>query len=419
MTDPDWVPLMRRASGIITDRGGRTSHAAIVSRELGVPAIVGTGRGTAVLQNGQVVTLSCAEGAEGLVYDGRLRFTETALDPASIPQTRTRIMINLADPEAAFRWWRLPCRGVGLARMEFIINRIIRIHPMALVRFEAVQDEEARRLIAELTAGYADRRDYFVDHLARGVAMIAASRHPDPVIVRMSDFKSNEYANLIGGTGFEPREENPMLGLRGASRYYHERYREAFALECRAIRRVRDDMGFQNVIVMIPFCRTVAEADAVLEVLAENGLRREPGGLELYMMAEIPSNILLAQDFARRFDGFSIGSNDLTQLLLGVDRDSVELAGLFDERNDAVTQAIEMLIQRAHARGVTVGICGQAPSDLPGFAELLVRLGIDSISLNPDSLPAVARRVAAAERQTEAAGALRELTTGAGLTTAQ
>ena len=401
MTDPDWVPLMRRASGIVTDRGGRTSHAAIVSRELGVPAIVGTGQGTSKLPLGGQVTLSCAEGSVGIVYDGRLRFTETAIDVDTVPHTRTHIMINLADPDAAFRWWRLPCHGVGLARMEFIINRIIQIHPMALVRPDAVQDQEARRRIGELTAGYPDRTAYFVDHLAQGIGMIAASRYPSPVIVRMSDFKSNEYANLIGGRGFEPHEANPMLGLRGASRYYSEEYREAFALECRALRRVREVMGFTNVVIMIPFCRTLAEADRVLQLLAANGLVRGQHGLHVYMMAEIPSNVFLAEEFAERFDGFSIGSNDLTQLLLGIDRDSVELAALFDERDETVKRAIKTLIERAHAKGITVGICGQAPSDHPGFAEFLVGLGIDSISLNPDSVIAVCERVAAAERSRE------------------
>ena len=396
-TDPDWVPVMRRAAGVVTDRGGRTSHAAIVSRELGVPAVVGTGHATSALHTGQDITLSCADGATGHVYDGRLAFEETDVDLDEVPRPTTRIMLNMADPDAAFRWWRLPCRGVGLARIEFIINRIIKIHPMALVRFDMVQDPAVRDVVAEMTRGYPDKTEYFVDHLARGISRIAASRYPDPVIVRLSDFKSNEYANLIGGRAFEPDEENPMLGLRGASRYYSDRYREAFALECRAIERVRDTMGFTNVVVMIPFCRTLGEADRVVELLAAHGLRRGENGLELYVMAEIPNNVFLAEEFAERFDGFSIGSNDLTQLVLGVDRDSTELASLFDERDPGVMRAIADLFRRAHAVGATVGICGQAPSDHPGFAEFLVGLGIDSISLNPDSVIGVTRRVAAAE----------------------
>jgi pyruvate,water dikinase len=397
MTDPDWVPLMRRAAGIITDRGGRTSHAAIVSRELGVPAVVGTTRGTTTLRTGQELTLSCAEGETGFVYPGRIPFEERDIDLSEVPETRTRIMINLADPDAALRWWRLPCRGVGLARMEFIINRVIKVHPMALVRFDQVRDPAARRSIDEMTRGFSDKTEYFVEHLSRGIAKIAASRYPDPVIVRTSDFKTNEYAKLIGGRDFERDEVNPMLGLRGASRYYSDRYRAAFTLECRAIKLAREHLGFDNIIVMIPFCRTLAEADRVIALLAEQGLQRGENGLELYVMAEIPNNVFLAERFAQRFDGFSIGSNDLTQLVLGVDRDSAELAPLFDERDEGVKCAIAELITRAHAVGRKVGICGQAPSDHPGFAEFLVAQGIDSISLNPDSVIGVTTRVAAAE----------------------
>jgi pyruvate,water dikinase len=401
MTDPDWVPVMKRAAGIITDQGGRTSHAAIVSRELGLPAIVGTGDATEVLQNGQAITLSCAEGDRGYVYDGTLKFDVTEVDIEQVPKTRTHIMMNMASPAAAFRWWRLPADGIGLARMEFIINNIIKVHPMALVRFDDLEDKSARRQIVALTEGYPDKAEYFVDHLARGIARIAASQFPDSVIVRMSDFKTNEYANLIGGRQFEPDEENPILGFRGASRYYSERYREGFALECRAISRVREHIGLTNVVVMIPFCRTLDEADRVLAELTANGLRRGEHGLQVYVMCEIPSNVILAAQFAQRFDGFSIGSNDLTQLVLGVDRDSADLAYLFDERNEAVKAFIRNLIADAHRAGATVGICGQAPSQYPEFADFLVDCGIDSISLSPDSVLSVKNRVAELENVRE------------------
>ncbi|HET6467790.1 MAG TPA: phosphoenolpyruvate synthase, partial [Geminicoccaceae bacterium] len=396
-TDPDWVPIMRRAAAIVTDHGGRTSHAAIVSRELGLPAVVGTGDATRVLHDEQEVTVSCAEGDEGFVYEGAVDYAVEELSLDEIPATRTKVMLNLANPAAAARWWRLPADGVGLARMEFVVNNAVKVHPMALVRFDALEDRSVRQEIAELTRGYPDRTEYFVDRLARGLARIAASLHPKPVIVRMSDFKTNEYANLIGGAQFEPAEENPMLGFRGASRYYSPRYRDGFALECRAIRRLRAEMGFRNVVVMIPFCRSTGEADRVLEVMAENGLRRGEDGLEVYVMCEIPSNVVLAAAFAERFDGFSIGSNDLTQLTLGVDRDSAELAGLFDEQDEAVKWMIRLVIGEAHRAGAKVGLCGQAPSDHPEFAEFLVECGIDSISVSPDSFIAVKRRVAAAE----------------------
>jgi pyruvate, water dikinase len=399
ITDPDWVPVMRQAAGIITDHGGVTSHAAIVSRELGVPAIVGTGHSTEILRDGQEITLSCAEGDIGHVYDGVLAFEAAEIDLATLPETRTALMVNVASPTAAFQWWRLPAKGVGLARMEFIINNIIKIHPMALVHPERVEDHEARRQIRELTRGYDDPRDYFIETLARGIAKIASPFHPHPVIVRLSDFKTNEYAHLIGGAPFEPREENPMLGWRGASRYYDERYREGFALECRALRAVREEIGLANVIVMVPFCRTPDEADRVLAVMAEHGLQRGEAGLQIYMMCEIPSNVILAEDFARRFDGFSIGSNDLTQLILGVDRDSSDLAPLFDERSEAVTRAIREVISKAHAAGIKIGICGQAPSNYPEFAAFLVEAGIDSISLNPDSFVATVRHIAEVERR--------------------
>jgi pyruvate,water dikinase len=396
-TDPDWVPLMRKAAGIVTDHGGTTSHAAIISRELGVPAVVGTQAATTTLRDGQNVTLSSAEGEEGRVYDGALEFTATDIDLAAIPETRTRMMLNLATPSAAQRWWRLPAKGVGLARMEFIISAVIRIHPMALVHFDRIEDARVRREIDRLTRGFADRTAFFVDTLARGAARIAAPFHPHPAIVRMSDFKTNEYANLVGGAAFEPAEENPMLGLRGASRYYNERYRDGFALECRAMRKAREEIGLDNIILMIPFCRTPAEADRVLAVMAEHGLKRGEKGLQIYVMCEIPSNIVLAEEFAARFDGFSIGSNDLTQLVLGVDRDSAELRTLFDERDEAVRRMIADVIRRAHASFVPVGICGEAPSNHPEFAAFLVDAGIDSISLNPDGFVAAARRVSEAE----------------------
>jgi len=399
MTDPDWVPIMKRAAGIVTDHGGRTCHAAIVSRELGIPAIVGTGTATEVLEDGQPVTISCAEGDQGFIYEGILPFEEKEVNLEGIPQTQTRIMMNIGSPAAAFRWWRLPCEGIGLARMEFIINNIIKVHPMALVRFDSLKDQEIRQQIEDLTQGYADKTEYFVDHLARGIAKIAASQYPEPVVVRMSDFKTNEYANLIGGEEFEPHEDNPMLGFRGASRYYSDRYREGFALECRALKRVREEIGMDNVIIMIPFCRTLKEADRVLATMADNGLKRGENGLEIYVMAEIPSNIMLAEQFAERFDGFSIGSNDLTQLTLGVDRDSDILAELFDERDEAVKDMIADLIAKAHKSDAKGGICGQAPSDYPEFARFLVGEGIDAISLNPDSVIKIKQIVAEAEKE--------------------
>jgi len=394
MTDPDWVPIMKQAAAIVTDHGGRTSHAAIVSRELGIPAVVGTGDATDEIDDGREITASCAEGSTGFVYDGILEYEERELNFEDVPETKTKIMMNVASPLAAFRWWRLPCEGIGLARMEFIINSVIKIHPMALVEYDDLEDKEAKKEIRRLTRGYDDKTEYFVENLARGIAKIAASRHPADVVLRMSDFKTNEYAQLIGGEEFEPEEENPMLGFRGASRYYSDRYREGFALECRAVERVRNRMGLKNVIVMIPFCRTLEEADRVIEILAENGLERGRDELKVYVMAEIPSNIVQAEEFAERFDGFSIGSNDLTQLLLGVDRDSTMLEELFDERNESVKRMIRALIDKAHDKDAVVGICGQAPSDYPEFAEFLAEAGIDSISLNPDSVLPVKRRLA-------------------------
>jgi len=398
-TDPDWLPLMRKAAGIITDTGGPTSHAAIVSRELKIAAIVGCENATQVLKNDQEVTLSCAQGSHGIVYEGLLDFETQAVNLADIPSTETDIMINAAIPDGIFKWWSLPVDGVGLTRIEFIISSQIGVHPMALLYGEQVTDKKIQARIAHLCQGYEKGSDYFVDNLALGIGKIAASQYPKPVIVRMSDFKSNEYRGLLAGEYFELTEENPMLGLRGASRYYHPLYREAFQLECEAIVKVREQMGFDNVIVMIPFCRTPEEADKVLEVMSEAGLTRGENALQVFVMCEIPANIILAEQFAERFDGFSIGSNDLTQLVLGIDRDSTELKSLFDARNEAVKRMIAQVIKVAHDCGCKVGICGQAPSDHPEFAAFLVECGIDSISLNPDSVAKASVHIALAEKE--------------------
>lgn len=398
ITDPDWEPIMKRAAAIVTDHGGRTSHAAIVSRELGVPAVVGTGTATTVLADGETVTVSCAQGDHGHVYRGTLAYTAEDLDLTAVPRPRTRVMLNVADPAAAFRWWRLPAAGVGLLRMEFLVANHIKVHPMALAHPDRL-DPATRRQVERLTRGSATPADFFVDRLADGIARIAAAHWPHPVVVRMSDFKTNEYATLVGGAGFEPAEENPMIGWRGASRYYAPGYRDGFALECRAVRRVRGELGLENVVVMIPFCRTPAEGERVLATMAEEGLVRGEDGLKVYVMAELPSNVILADRFAELFDGFSIGSNDLTQLTLGVDRDSDVLAPLFDERDPAVGWSVRRLVEVAHAAGVPVGLCGQRPSDDPDYARTLVDAGVDSISVTPDSLLAVLRHVAAAERQ--------------------
>jgi len=397
-TDPDWVPVMRKAAGVITDTGGSTSHAAIVSRELKVPAIVGVGNATEILEDGMDVTLDCTAGSLAKVYSGCLEYETTEIDLDDIPATKTDLMINAAMPEGALQWWRLPTAGIGLTRIEFIISSQIRIHPMALLHPERVKDKRVLESIRRQTTSHESMPGYFVDRLSLGVAKIAASQYPKPVIVRMSDFKSNEYRSLAGGEFFEIVEQNPMLGLRGASRYYHPLYRSAFQLECRAIKRVRDDIGFDNVVVMIPFCRTPREADLVLATMAEAGLKRGVDGLQVYVMCEIPSNIILAEQFASRFDGFSIGSNDLTQLVLGIDRDSAELSDLFDTQDESIKRFIGQLIMVAHENGCKVGICGQAPSDHPEFAEFLVDFGIDSISLNPDSFIATARHISAVER---------------------
>jgi pyruvate, water dikinase len=397
MTSPDWGPVFKKAKGIITDLGGRTCHAAIVSRELGLPAVIGTRRATDLLRDGEPITLSCAEGDEGRIFKGALAFETSEVEWEDLPPTRTKIMINIAQPAGSFRWWRLPCDGVGLARIEFLITNVIRIHPMALVHFHQLKDRAAREEIARLTGEFSDKTGYFVHHLAAGIAKIAAAHFPKPVLVRTSDFKSNEYANLIGGNQFETTEANPMLGFRGASRYHHERYRDAFRLECAALKKVREEYGFANVQILIPFCRTIEEADQVLDLMAAQGLKRGRRGLKIHVMAEIPSNFVLAGEFARRFDGFSIGSNDLTQFVLAVDRDSELLAPLFDERNEALRRLMIDLIHKAHGKKRSVGICGEAPSNYPEFARFLVKSGIDSISVSPARFVAVKRCVAAAE----------------------
>ena len=393
-TGPDWEPILRRAAAVVTDKGGRTCHAAIVSRELGIPCVVGTERATADLATGSEVTVSCAEGDEGRVYEGRLDYLREEIDPATLPVPRVPLLLNVGAPDRAFLLGQLPSGGVGLARIELIVLNSIGIHPMALVHPERVEDPKARAEIQRRLAGQVSGPDFFVRQLATGVAQIAAAFHPRPVIVRFSDFKTNEYRELVGGASFEPVEANPMLGFRGASRYYSELYREGFALECEAVRRVRDEMGLRNLQLMIPFCRTLEEGRRVLLEMEKNGLRRGENGLEVYVMCEIPSNALLAEEFAELFDGFSIGSNDLTQLTLGIDRDSALLAGLFDERDPAVKKLVVQVIEAAHRKGRKVGICGQAPSDHPDFAEFLAESGIDTISLNPDSLAQVARRLA-------------------------
>jgi pyruvate,water dikinase len=386
MTDPDWVPIMKKAAAIVTDKGGRTCHAAIVSRELGIPCIVGTDTATQRIKNGEDVTVSCNEGDEGKVYRGRLKFEVREENITDLKRPKTKIMLNIGSPEHAFQYSHIPNDGVGLAREEFIIDAHIKVHPLALIHFDSLKDEAARAQISELTYGYADKTQYFVDKLAEGIAMIGAAFYPNDVIVRFSDFKTNEYANLIGGAQFEPEESNPMIGWRGASRYYSDEYRDAFKLECYAMKRVRDDLKITNVKAMIPFCRTLEEADKVLGIMAESGLRRGENGFEVYVMVEIPSNVILAAQFAERFDGFSIGSNDLTQLTLGVDRDSNIVNKVYDENNEAVKELVRQSIRIAKEKGVKIGICGQGPSDSPAFAQFLVRAGIDSISLSPDTV---------------------------------
>jgi pyruvate,water dikinase len=386
ITDPDWEPIMKIASGIVTNSGGRTSHAAIVSRELGIPCLVGTGDATTALKSGDAVTVSCAEGERGFVYEGALPFRVDTTDLSAMQPPKTKIMMIVADTSRVFDFAQIPNQGVGLAREELIILNHIRIHPLVLLHFDEVTDEAAREQIMEMTAGYPDKAQYFVDKLAEGVGKIAGAFYPNDVIVRMSDFKSNEYAGLIGGRQFEPHEENPMLGWRGASRYYSKEYKDAFALECHALKKVRDVMGLTNMKVMIPFCRTPEEGRLVIATMAEFGLKQGENGLEVWVMCEIPSNVLLADEFADVFDGFSIGSNDLTQLTLGLDRDSGLVSHIYNERNPAVKKMLQWAIEAAHKKGKKIGICGQAPSDFPEIAEFLVDHGIDSISLNPDSV---------------------------------
>jgi pyruvate,water dikinase len=398
ITDPDWEPVMKTAGGIVTDRGGRTSHAAIVARELGVPAIVGAIDATTTLVDGSQVTLSCAEGETGRIYAGTVPFEVQEIDPEALARPRTQILLNVGDPEHALRQSLLPSDGVGLARMEFVFASWVGVHPLALTRY-ATLPAAVQREVDTRTAGYTDKTAYFVDRLAQGIGTIAAAFHPRPVILRFSDFKTNEYAKLVGGAGFEPSEENPMLGWRGASRYYHPDYKEGFLLECAAVKRVRETFGLTNLKLMVPFCRTPEEGERVLGAMREGGLVRGEKGLEVYVMAEIPSNILLAERFARIFDGFSIGSNDLTQLTLGVDRDSTTVAPLFDERNEAVKWSCAHLLDAAHQAGRKVGICGQAPSDFPDFAAFLVERGIDSISLSADALVRTTLRVLEVERE--------------------
>jgi pyruvate, water dikinase len=398
-TTPDWEPVMKTAAAIVTNRGGRTCHASIIARELGIPAVVGTGDATTTVPDGAVVTVSCAEGDSGRVYNGAVGFHVDRTEVGDVARPRTQIMLNLGNPDLAFKTSFLPNDGVGLARMEFIISEYIKVHPLALLHPEKVDDPEARRTIDRLTQGYADGSAFFTERLSEGIGTIAAAFWPKPVVVRMSDFKSNEYASLLGGQGFEPTESNPMIGFRGASRYAHPAYAEGFALECRAMRRVRDEMGLTNVILMLPFVRRVAEGDLVLRTMADLGLRRGENGLKIYAMCEIPNNVILIDEFAKRFDGFSIGSNDLTQLTLGVDRDSEIVAFDYDERDEGVKEMIRLAVEGCRRNGIHSGLCGQAPSDYPDMAEFLVRIGIESMSLNPDTVVKTTRQVLELERQ--------------------
>lgn len=399
MTDPDWEPIMKIASAIVTNRGGRTCHAAIISRELGIPCVVGTGGATDIIRHGQEVTVSCAEGEKGHVYEGRLQFDIVKNDLKQLPRLKTKIMMNVGNPEQAFELSFIPNDGVGLAREEFIINSYIQIHPRALIDYDKIEDQEIKRKIAELTYGYEDKANFFVEKLAQGVARIAAAFYPKKVILRFSDFKSNEYANLIGGALYEPVEDNPMIGWRGASRYYKAGYKDAFALECKAVKKVRDEMGMSNLTVMIPVCRTIDEAQKVVGEMKKSGLVRGQDGLEIYAMCEVPSNVLLAREFLEIFDGFSIGSNDLTQFTLAVDRDSELVADIYDERNEAVKKLLRMVIEVANEMDRYVGICGQAPSDYPEFAQFLVECGIQSMSLNSDSILRTIFKVAETEKR--------------------
>ncbi|ORW91590.1 phosphoenolpyruvate synthase [Mycobacterium sp. IEC1808] len=398
-TTPDWEPVMKIAAAIVTNRGGRTCHAAIIARELGIPAVVGAGDATTSVPNGEVVTVSCVEGDTGRVYRGEVGFHVDRTEVAGLARPRTQIMVNLGNPDLAFKTSFLPNDGVGLARMEFIVSEYIKVHPLALLHPEKVGDAEALRTIERLTRGYPDGGAFFVERLSEGIGTIAAAFWPKPVVVRMSDFKTNEYASLVGGSAFEPVESNPMIGFRGASRYAHPAYAEGFALECRAMKRVREDMGLTNVIIMLPFVRRVTEADLVLQTMAELGLQRGQNGLQVYAMCEIPNNVILLDQFAKRFDGFSIGSNDLTQLTLGVDRDSEIVAFDYDERDEGVKEMIRLAVEGCRRNGIHSGLCGQAPSDYPDMAEFLVRAGIDSISLNPDVVVKTTRQILELERQ--------------------
>jgi len=386
INSPDWEPIMKLAAAIVTNRGGRTCHAAIISRELGVPCIVGTNNGTQIIHQGQKITVNTAEGDVGKVYNGLLKYSLRKIDIGKLPKTKTKVMMNLGNPEEAFEKSFIPNDGIGLAREEFIINSYIKIHPMALIHFNKIKDKDVKEKINNLTHGYKDKKQFFVDKLAEGIAMIGAAFYPNDVIVRMSDFKTNEYANLIGGSVWEPKEDNPMLGWRGASRYYREGYKEAFALECQALKKVRDDIGLTNVKIMIPMCRTVDEGRKVLKVMADNGLKRGKNYLQVYVMCELPSNVILIDEFAKIFDGFSIGSNDLTQMTLGLDRDSELIADLYDERNEAVERMLSLAVKGARKAKRKIGICGEAPSTFPEIARFLVREGIDSISLSPDAV---------------------------------
>ncbi len=399
MTDPDWEPIMKKAAAIVTSRGGRTCHAAIISRELGVPCVVGTGNACEVLRDYDYVTVSCAEGETGYVYEGLLEYDINRVNLESLERPKTKIMMNVGNPDNAFALSFIPNDGVGLAREEFIISNYIQIHPLALARYNSLKDEEVIRKIKEITRAYADKKQFFVDKLARGIAKIAAAFYPKDVIVRLSDFKTNEYANLIGGKYFEPEEHNPMLGFRGASRYYDSNYKDAFALECAAILKARDEMGLTNIKVMVPFCRTVEEGKKVLKIMEEFGLKQGVNKLEVYMMCEVPSNVIMAEEFCQIFDGFSIGSNDLTQLTLGLDRDSANVAHIFDERDPAVKRMVRKVIEVARRNNVKIGICGQAPSDYPEFAEFLVECGINSISLNPDTVIKTTTAILETERR--------------------
>jgi len=397
MTDPDWEPIMKIASAIVTNKGGRTCHAAIISRELGIPCVVGCRNATEVLKNGEEVTVSCSEGDVGKIYKGKIKFEIEKHDLGQLPETKTKIMMNLANPEEAFEFSFIPNEGVGLAREEFIINSYIKIHPLALINFDKIHGSDKDK-IEELTAAYEDKKQYFIDKLSQGIGKIAAAFYPKKVILRLSDFKSDEYANLIGGKYFEPSEDNPMIGWRGASRYYSDDYREGFALECEAIKKVRGEFGLKNVIIMVPFCRTIEEAKKVIVEIEKSGLKQHKDGLEIYGMCEIPSNIILADEFLDIFDGFSIGSNDLTQLTLGLDRNSEIVSHIFDERNEAVKKLISEVIKVANSKGKYIGICGQAPSDYPEFAQFLVKEGIQSISLNPDTVIKTRLKIAETEK---------------------